>query len=35
MKPTIAGTTLLLALSLTGCSQDKPAVCSSVDNLKS
>ena len=34
MKPAIALATLLLALSLTACSEDKPAVCSSVDDLK-
>ena len=34
MKPAIAATALLLALSLTACGEDTPPVCSSVDNLK-
>lgn len=34
MRPTIAGTALLLALSLAACSEDKPAVCSSVGDLE-
>jgi hypothetical protein len=34
MKTLIAATTLMLAASLAACSEDKPAVCSSVDNLK-
>lgn len=33
MKPAIAGTALLLALCVSACSEDKPAVCTSVDNL--
>jgi hypothetical protein len=34
MKPTIVGTALMLALSLAACSEDTPAVCDSLSNLK-
>ena len=35
MKPAVAVTTILLALSLAGCGgEDKPAVCSSANDLK-
>lgn len=34
MKPAIALTTLFLALTLTACSEDEPAVCTSVNDLK-
>ena len=34
MKLAIALTTLFLALPLTACSEDTPAVCGSVDDLK-
>jgi hypothetical protein len=35
MRLTVAGTVLfLVGVALVGCSEDKPAVCSSVDNLE-